>query len=496
MAEEVDFDAVCDRLAIPENLRKHIAPGAPARGKTAVARGMLPMPPKTMLSMAYFLVGDPDPGVAGEAEKHITAMPAERLVGLIDFKTHPKILEFVAYRRPDEDRLLERIVLMRQINDKTLCFLAEKGPERVTEIISNNQERLIITPQVIRFLERNSVVSQALVDRVRSFQRLQGIVVEELSSEEREQAQEAREVADAAELEEARQRGDLPPEAAAPASPVVVQAPAEGAHAEGLPPAPGAEQLEFEEGEVYIPPAPTEAYTAPVGLDNPLAALLADWGIAADPNFVMPPAGPQSDVAGPPILSAPAKKPARADIDVEGVDLSGLTSLATSDFQFGFREDQEGFGGDLVGDVEGDDAQKQSIANAIAGMTTGQKIKLAYKGNKTVRELLVRDTNKIVAVAVVKSGRITENEVMTIASNRSINEDCIRALTENREYLRKYPVKLALALNPKTPIPTAITLLKALHVKDLKGLANNRNVSSAVFTAATRLYKMRNSAMR
>ena len=50
-------------------------------------------------------------------------------------------------------------------------------------------------------------------------------------------------------------------------------------------------------------------------------------------------------------------------------------------------------------------------------MTVGQKIKLAYKGNKTVRELLVRDTNKIVGVAVVKSGRITDREVMTIATD-------------------------------------------------------------------------------
>ena len=219
MAEEVDFDAVCDRLAIPENLRKHIAPGAASRGKTAVARGMLPMPPKTMLSMAYFLVGDPDPVVAAEAAKHITAMPAERLAGLIDFKTHPKILEFVAYRRIDEARLLERIALMRQINDKTLCYLAEKGPERVTEIISNNQERLIITPLVVRFLELNPHVGQALVDRVRSFQRLQGIVVEELSDEERLEAQQAQEIAVAVEQEEARKAAPAEPPPAASQQP-------------------------------------------------------------------------------------------------------------------------------------------------------------------------------------------------------------------------------------------------------------------------------------
>jgi hypothetical protein len=108
-----------------------------------------------------------------------------------------------------------------------------------------------------------------------------------------------------------------------------------------------------------------------------------------------------------------------------------------------------------------------------------------------VRELLVRDTNKIVAVAVIKSGRITDNEVKSIATNRAINEDCIRALADNREYLRKYPIKVALANNPKTPISVAMSLLKSLHVKDLKGLANNRNVSAAVFSQAAKLYKQK-----
>jgi hypothetical protein len=99
-------------------------------------------------------------------------------------------------------------------------------------------------------------------------------------------------------------------------------------------------------------------------------------------------------------------------------------------------------------------------------------------------------------VAVVKSGRISDQEVMTIAMNRAINEDVVRALSSSKEYMRKYPVKVALVNNPKCPIPTAITLVNSLSLKDLKGLANNRNVSSVVFTAAGKLFKARKAGQR
>ena len=49
--------------------------------------------------------------------------------------------------------------------------------------------------------------------------------------------------------------------------------------------------------------------------------------------------------------------------------------------------------------------------------------------------------------------------------------------------------KLLLPLAGKPLI--AMSLLKSLHIKDLKGLATNRNVSAAIFTQATKLYKQK-----
>ena len=496
--DETEFEAACDRLEIPEAMRKHAAPSSAARGKLAVARGVLPGHPKILLAMQYLLLGDPDEAISSQASKTILEMPEDRLLGLLDANTHPKILEFIAYKRREE-YLLEQLALRRQINDKTIFYLAETGTTRITEIIANNQERLLVNPEVFRFLARNPNTSQSVIDRVTSFMRLHG-----LSSE----ATEA-EIARSAQAAKARAAGPLSPTAepaedVAPQEPAPSLAPAQGvpssaagAAAEptpvGLPPmAPLGEDglpADFVHGEPYIPPVPAAFPLAPEGLWNPIEALLLDWGIESRAEYLAPPVGWQDDTAGPPLLGV------RGQVDVSEVDeldLTGLTSIADSDFAFGMDEEDDDFGSMFVEDREGvTDEEKIGLKQAIAKMTTGQKIKLSYKGNKEVREILIRDRNKIVASAVVKSGRMTENEVKAVAGNRGVAEDVLRLLSMNNEYLRKYPVKVALAGNPKTPIPVAMTLVKQLHIKDLKLLAQNRNVSSAIFGTASKLYKLK-----
>jgi len=122
-------------------------------------------------------------------------------------------------------------------------------------------------------------------------------------------------------------------------------------------------------------------------------------------------------------------------------------------------------------------------------MSVGEKIKLAYLGNKTARRVLIRDPNKIVSSAVVKSGRLNPAEVVAFASNRNLSDDVVRELARNNDFTRKYPVKVALANNPKTPVSVAIAFVHHLHRRDLQALANNRNVTSVIFTTAKNLYK-------
>jgi len=176
------------------------------------------------------------------------------------------------------------------------------------------------------------------------------------------------------------------------------------------------------------------------------------------------------------------------DLDDGGGDDEGLLG----GFDFALEDDVATYGWELTTEKEdrGDEeVERISIEKQLREMTVGKRIKLAYKGNKEVRKILVRDSNKIVASAVVRSGRLTDAEVSSFAANRNLERDVIREISANGEYLRKYPVKVALVNNPKTPVPVAVGLVKGLQKKDLMMLTRNRNVPTVISQAANRLYR-------
>jgi len=122
----------------------------------------------------------------------------------------------------------------------------------------------------------------------------------------------------------------------------------------------------------------------------------------------------------------------------------------------------------------------------IQAMTVMQKIKLARMGNREARALLIRDRNKLVAMAAVMSPKNTVQDISKVANARNVSDEILRVIARNREWTRDYPVKLALASNPKTPIPEAMKFVNYLHDRDLYTLMRSRDVPTAIATHARR----------
>jgi hypothetical protein len=120
----------------------------------------------------------------------------------------------------------------------------------------------------------------------------------------------------------------------------------------------------------------------------------------------------------------------------------------------------------------------------LGKMTISQKIRVAMLGNSAERLLLVRDTNRLVAQAAVKSPSIQENEIVRISGSRNVSEDVLRTIALDREWTRSHQVKVNLVSNPRTPFAFASRLIIHLRENELKGLAKSKNVSGAVAKAA------------
>lgn len=131
--------------------------------------------------------------------------------------------------------------------------------------------------------------------------------------------------------------------------------------------------------------------------------------------------------------------------------------------------------------------QRLNLTKFIATLNVGAKVKLAFKGNKEARMMLIRETNKMVALAVLKSPRITENEVAHYASMRNVADDVIRAIATNVTWTKNYNVKFALCFHPKAPLQQTTMFMKFLNLRHLAKLAKERNVQQPLRKAAKEL---------
>ena len=417
-----------ERLGIPIEHRKALLPDAPLKLREAAASGALPVPAAVGIAISFALLGDSESSVRDASAGFLCDIDSDKLVGLLTKDTHPKLLEFLVENRVDDHNLQERVVGIRLANERTLRLIAQHGAESVLELLSMNQERLLLEPHLYEEMGRNPAMTAEIHKRMESFLRMHQLLDEGAKE-------------------------DKKPAKAGPAP-----APVKAAR-----PLPSGEKRSLSSSE----------------LEAEIAAALS---------------------------GAPAPVPAGGslqmfDLDslgIEGVQGKGadVSGSDLGDFEFSFEEESVDFAWSLIsadkseGGEEEEEEQK-SIEQQIAAMTVGHKIKLAYTGNLSVRKILLRDSNKLVSSAVVKSGRMSDSELLAAAGNRNVPSEILNHISRNKEQMRKYPVRVALVTNPKTPVPIALKIMRDLSKSDLRSLSMNRNVSGVVFETATRLYKQK-----
>ena len=135
--------------------------------------------------------------------------------------------------------------------------------------------------------------------------------------------------------------------------------------------------------------------------------------------------------------------------------------------------------------------ERISLIRRIMFMNVKDRMKLAMKGDREARSILIRDSNRVVATAVVQNPRVTDQEVENIAAMRTVADEVLRLIALNRNWARSYPIIHNLVRNPRTPIPTVLSTLPRIRTKDLKHLIQNRNVSEATRRQAQRLAQTR-----
>jgi len=201
-------------------------------------------------------------------------------------------------------------------------------------------------------------------------------------------------------------------------------------------------------------------------------------GVAPEPETPMPaaetpapappPPPPAPEVAPPPVEEAPPPPPA---LDENTVELKPEEATA------------------ILTENEKKDEKAVSNLTRLFTLTTGKKVKAALTEDAQTRSFLIRDPNRLVALAVLGSPKITEAEIEGFASMKNISAEVLRRIGTNKDWTKKYTVINSLVKNPRTPLPIAMGFVSRLQPRDIKALSVDRNVPEAIRKSAQRFVK-------
>lgn len=166
--------------------------------------------------------------------------------------------------------------------------------------------------------------------------------------------------------------------------------------------------------------------------------------------------------------------PAQPEIDGETLDAAFRTAMT--------EEDSDEAAGEKTAVEEVADERLTTFQ--VSQLPISAKMRLASLGSASHRAILVKDSNRLVAMSAIKSPAVSEQEATVYSANRSLQDEVIRYIAGRKEWQKNYTIKLNLANNPKCPMAYSLRILNYLRLGDLRNLMRSKNIPSALVKAA------------
>jgi hypothetical protein len=151
---------------------------------------------------------------------------------------------------------------------------------------------------------------------------------------------------------------------------------------------------------------------------------------------------------------------------------------------------------EALASIEPDAQKRETLIQRLNKMRVVDRIKLALTGNREERITLIRDPNKLVQRAVLQSPKLTEQEVENFAGMANLNEEILRVIAGNRQFIKNYNVVKRLVNNPKVPLDITLHLMPRLNMTDIKFLTMNKNIPETLRNLAFKLMRERKASSK
>ena len=151
---------------LPKPLQKHADPKAPAPLRAMGAKGLVPaVAPLDLVTLLYLLSFDADATVRETAVKTAEGLPDKIYgVALRSEAVKGPVIDWLADRFAGKDAALELVLLNPATPDETMARLAAVVPQKLADIVRQNELRLLRHDDILRALCRNPSALASSVD--------------------------------------------------------------------------------------------------------------------------------------------------------------------------------------------------------------------------------------------------------------------------------------------------------------------------------------------
>jgi len=425
----------------------------PGPGKLMAARGIMPLPPLDQLAVLYQLSFDGDLSIAQVARETAAKLPEKLVAGtLVDPGNDPRVLDYFGAMFVDKPSVFDAVALNPATADHTITTLAGRCGAREVDLIAQNEQRILRTPEIIAAMYMNRKARMSTIDRVvelavRNQVRVPGLAAWDevaralagtISTDPQDDAR--FDAVIASRDDSALTAGD----------------------GEEVPIDDGGRTSRLLELHVSVPNQPATR----IPLRRMRTVIGGEQGIEGHvPNL-------------------PAQwLVAQLDDDENGITI-------------GIVETHETLHAAIKQHLQIGNVRLILAPTPFRDLPIPHKIRAATLGDAFVRAEAIRDANKMVSLAAIKSPSVTDSEAAAYAGNQVLGEDVIRYIATRREWTKLYGVKVSLCRNPKAPIAETTRLMPFLRERDIDGLIKSRGVPSAVKAQAVKIQMQRRGGNR
>lgn len=125
-------------------------------------------------------------------------------------------------------------------------------------------------------------------------------------------------------------------------------------------------------------------------------------------------------------------------------------------------------------------AADQRLIERLPGLALGEKIGLARGASAGVISHLRHDPSPRVVAALLDNPHLTEGLLAPLLANDTAAPRALAVVAAAARWTSRYPVRLALVRNPRTPLAAAMSLLPLLKKRDLLSLTGDPRLDGAL----------------